>query len=148
MVPIIPKLSRLPLEAYESVEAGSGHVCDRMAANNHRRDFHRICKRAGVEPWSKWCHTLRKNCETDWAQEFPQYVVATWMGHGIEVSARHYLQVPEQLYDMASQSKLQQKLQQNAIRWTLRNRKSLSDKVTRVGLEPTTRGLKGRCSTN
>jgi hypothetical protein len=34
-----------------------------------------------------------------WAQIYPQYVVSTWIGHGIEVSARHYLQVPEELYE-------------------------------------------------
>jgi hypothetical protein len=42
---------------------------------------------------------MRRNCETDWAQVYPQYAVSTWLGHGIEVSARHYLQVPEELYD-------------------------------------------------
>jgi len=42
---------------------------------------------------------MRRNCETDWAQVYPQYVVSAWIGHGIEVSARHYLQVPQELYD-------------------------------------------------
>ena len=45
---------------------------------------------------------MRRNCETDWAQVYPQYVVSTWIGHGIEVSARHYLQVPEELYEKAA----------------------------------------------
>jgi len=57
-----------------------------------------ICRRARLERWPKWCHVLRKNCETDWAQKFSQYVVIAWSGHGMEVSARYYLQVPEQLY--------------------------------------------------
>ena len=108
VVPVVPKLMSILLRAYQSVETGSDHVCDRMAANNHRREFHRICRHAGIEPWSKWCHTLRKNCETDWAQQVPQYVVAVWMGHGIEVSARHYLQVPEQLYATAARTELHQ----------------------------------------
>ena len=42
---------------------------------------------------------MRKDCERDWAQLYPQYAVSAWIGHGIEVSARHYLQVPEELYD-------------------------------------------------
>ena len=51
---------------------------------------------------------MRKNCETDWAQVYPQYAVSTWIGHGIEVSARHYLQVPKELYDkVASTNKIQ-----------------------------------------
>ena len=45
---------------------------------------------------------MRRNCETDWAQVYPQYVVSRWIGHGIEVSARHYLQVPEELYEKAA----------------------------------------------
>ena len=42
---------------------------------------------------------MRRNCETDWAQVYPQYAVSAWIGHGIEVSARHYLQVPAELYE-------------------------------------------------
>ncbi len=41
---------------------------------------------------------LRRNCETDWAQRYPQYAVSVWIGHDIQVSARHYLQVPAELY--------------------------------------------------
>ncbi|MHC4259528.1 MAG: hypothetical protein ACYSTF_03825 [Planctomycetota bacterium] len=42
---------------------------------------------------------MRRNCETDWAQRYPQHAVSAWVGHGIEVSAKHYLQVPEELYE-------------------------------------------------
>ncbi len=45
------------------------------------------------------------HCETDWAQVYPQYAVSTWIGHGIEVSARHYLQVPKELYDKVAATK-------------------------------------------
>jgi len=44
----------------------------------------------------------RRNCETDWAQVYPQYIASKWIGHGIEVSARHYLQVPDELYEKAA----------------------------------------------
>ncbi len=36
---------------------------------------------------------------TGWAQKYPQYTVSNWIGHGIKVSARHYLQIPKELYD-------------------------------------------------
>jgi hypothetical protein len=42
---------------------------------------------------------MRRNCETDWAQRYPQYAVSAWIGHRIDVSARYYLQVPEELYE-------------------------------------------------
>jgi hypothetical protein len=45
---------------------------------------------------------MRKSCETDRAQVYPQYVVSTWIEHGIEVSVRHYLQAPEALYEKAA----------------------------------------------
>ena len=52
--------------------------------------------------WRPPFQVLRRNCETDWAQQFPQYAVSAWMGHDIRVSASHYLQVPEQLYDQVA----------------------------------------------
>jgi hypothetical protein len=56
-------------------------------------------RRAGLPPWKDAFKVMRRNCETDWAQRYPQYAVLAWIGHGIQVSARHYLQVPEELYD-------------------------------------------------
>ena len=58
-----------------------------------------IRRRAGLEKWKDAFQVLRRNRETDWAQEYPQYVVSRWMGHNIRVSDRHYLQVPEELYE-------------------------------------------------
>ena len=98
IVPVEPRLYELLLEAYDNAPEGIELVCHDVRENNLRRTFHAIAKRAGLESWSKWCHTLRKNAETDWAQRFPQYVVSYWLGHGIEVSGKHYLQVPEELY--------------------------------------------------
>ena len=54
-----------------------------------------MLKRAGIEPWDDCFQVLRRNCETDWSQQFPQHVVSIWMGHSILVSASNYLQVPE-----------------------------------------------------
>ena len=42
---------------------------------------------------------MRRNCETDWAQQYPQYVLSALLGHGIEVSSKYYLKVPEELFD-------------------------------------------------
>jgi hypothetical protein len=47
---------------------------------------------------------MRRNCETDWAQRFPQYAVSEWIGHDILVSASHYLAVPSELYARASEA--------------------------------------------
>ncbi|MHC4639959.1 MAG: hypothetical protein ACYTBV_21090 [Planctomycetota bacterium] len=58
-----------------------------------------IRKPAGLPRWKDAFEVMRKNCETDWAQRYPQYAVSAWIGHGIQVSAKHYLQVPEELYE-------------------------------------------------
>lgn len=104
VVPIEPGLYSLLLEAFSAASEREQLVIPRnsIRCSNLWRDFGVICKRAKLEWWAKWCHVLRKNCETDWAQRFPQYVVSAWSGHSIEVSARHYLQVPEELYKKAA----------------------------------------------
>jgi integrase len=79
-----------------------------ISRSNLWRDFAVLCRRAGLERWPDWCQVLRRNCETDWAQRYPQYVVSYWMGHDIKVSAQYYLQIPEQLYQEAAASGLPQ----------------------------------------
>ena len=67
-----------------------------------RRNFQVYRKRAGLKKWKDAFKVLRRNCETDWAQKYPQYAVSTWIGHDIEVSARHYLRIPAELYKKAA----------------------------------------------
>ena len=45
---------------------------------------------AGIEPYTKPCHTLRKNCETD------------WLGNGPQVALAHYLRTEDALFDKAA----------------------------------------------
>ena len=98
IVPIEPKLYHLLLDAFAQTEEGENRVCP-ISRHCLWRNFQNIRKRARLEKWKDAFKVMRRNCETDWSQVYPQYVVSTWLGHGIEVSARHYLQVPEELYD-------------------------------------------------
>jgi len=104
IAPIDPELHNLLLDAFSLISKGQQQVIppDSIVVSNLWRDFGVICRRAGLERWPDWCQVLRRNCETDWAQKYPQYVVSTWIGHDIKVSSRYYLQVPEQLYDEAA----------------------------------------------
>ena len=53
-----------------------------------------------IKPWADWCHTLRKNCETDWmAEGIPEYAYINWCGHTATVAKRHYLTVPDELFE-------------------------------------------------
>src|SRR5690606_34491614 len=62
-------------------------------------------KRAGIAPYAKWCHTLRKNRESDWmAAGFPFHVVVEWMGHSDEVARQHYLRVNDADIDAAART--------------------------------------------
>ena len=98
VVPIEPKLYKMLITAFEEAPEGQQLVCD---VNTHClwRNFTVIRKNAGLPAWDDAFQVMRRNCETDWAQRFPQYAVSTWIGHDITVSARHYLQIPEDLYD-------------------------------------------------
>ena len=98
VVPIEPKLYQLLLDAFAQAEEGENRICP-ISRHGLWRNFQVYRKRAGLEKWKDAFKVMRRNCETDWSQVYPQYVVSTWLGHGIEVSARHYLQVPEELYD-------------------------------------------------
>jgi len=98
VLPIEPRLYELLLSAFEQAPDGQKQVCD---VNTHClwRNFTVIRKKAGLPDWEDAFQVMRRNCETDWAQRYPQYAVSTWIGHDITVSARHYLQVPEELYE-------------------------------------------------
>ncbi len=97
VVPIGPKLYQLLLGAFDEAEEGHGRICH-VSQNGLWRNFQLYRKRAGLDKWKDAFKVMRRNCETDWAQRYPQYAVSVWIGHDIQVSARHYLQVPAELY--------------------------------------------------
>jgi integrase len=115
IVPIELKLYKLLLDAFAVAEEGEKRVCP-ISKSGIWRNLQVYRKRAGLERWKDAFKVMRRNCETDWAQRYPQYAVSAWLGHGIQVSARHYLQVPEELYDKVAATKEAQtatKLPQN-----------------------------------
>lgn len=74
-----------------------------VTINTKVRDrLHKICENAGLAKWADAFQVLRPNCETDWAQKYPQYAVSDWIGHDIRVSGKYYLQIPEELYERAA----------------------------------------------
>ena len=83
-LPISPELYRILAQARRL-----GQVV--QLRGNLWRQFRAICRRAQVEPWARWCHTLRKNCATDWGHEVPLHVVSEWLGNSPVVAMKHYL---------------------------------------------------------
>ena len=110
IVPIAPELLPILRAAFEKAAEGEVYVVTGVAHPNVWRDFRVISKHAGVKPYAKWCHTLRKNREGDWiAAGFPFHVVADWMGHSPEVARKHYLRVDEHNMSAASKQPISEK---------------------------------------
>jgi hypothetical protein len=86
------------LAGFEETKEGEKCVCT-LSKHCLWRNFQAIRTRAKLPRWKDAFKDLRKNCERDWAQVYLQYAVSFWAGQSIEVSAKHYLQVPEDLYD-------------------------------------------------
>ena len=104
-VTIEPRPHKLLLGAFEHAEPGESAIVPetQMSRHNLHVRIPVMIRQADMTPWSSPYQVLRRNCETDWAQRFPQRAVSTWIGHDITVSARHYLQVSEELYDKVSE---------------------------------------------
>lgn len=89
-VPICPKLHDILFDAYMRSE-GSIKVIPRIGYPScMHRGFQALCRRAGVVPWDKWCHTLRKNCETDWQRKLDVAAFTEFFGHSPQVALNHY----------------------------------------------------------
>jgi integrase len=103
-IPIAPDLHRLILAASKGIADQRGKVIPgTINERNVDRDFKVLCRRAGVVPWRKPMHTLRKTCLTRWARQFPLHVVKEWAGHGDErTTLKFYLKVSESEYDKAA----------------------------------------------
>lgn len=73
-----------------------------LSKHNLHKTLARIIATTDVEPWADPFHCLRRSCQTEWAQTFPEYAVAAWIGNSTVVARRHYLKIPEDLLRRAS----------------------------------------------
>lgn len=100
VVPIQPRLATILAKLpYPPTDAQP--VLDLTQHNLHKR-LARIIGDAGVEPWADPFHCLRRSCQTEWVQEFPEYAVAAWIGNSTVVARRHYLKIPAELIRRAT----------------------------------------------
>ena len=59
--------------------------------------------RAALPEGARAFHDLRASCENDWLEaRFPAHVVAAWLGHALEVQARHYAIVLDSYFEEAT----------------------------------------------
>ncbi|HMP08656.1 MAG TPA: tyrosine-type recombinase/integrase, partial [Lacipirellulaceae bacterium] len=90
-----PKRRRLSETPLISLPRGSSRA-------NLRTQAQRIIKAAGVKPWPKPFVNLRATRATELRETFPDHAVNDWLGHTQKVAAKHYLQVRDEHFDLAS----------------------------------------------
>jgi len=100
-VPICPALHVLLHEAMMTLPS-SERVIVGLGGKNLHREFKAICRKAHIQPWPHWCHTLRKNCEVDWMERFDVLTVCEWLGHGAEVARKHYHKASPEAFRQAA----------------------------------------------
>ena len=110
--PIFPELRPYLNEAWDLTEPGAIYVVDESFRKsaigksgwrncNLRTTFEKIIRKAGIEPWPKPFVNLRSTRETELNDMFPAHVVASWLGHSVQIAAKHYLQVTEEHHQRA-----------------------------------------------
>lgn len=123
IIPLFARLRPVLERAYYDAPGGRPKGTDsvvRLSRNNLHREMEKIILRAGVEPWEDLFQNLRRAAETDLTKSFPQYVVSAWIGHGMKVSEKHYLQIPDEHYERGAScwDDAQQKAQHEAQQHT------------------------------
>jgi integrase len=168
--PLFPEIREILSETFELAPEGSVYVIrGYRAEQNLRTHFTRLVKRAGLEPWPKLFHNLRSSCRTELQERFPSHVCDSWLGHSTQIAERHYLQVTEDHWNTANQLKSEFRsptgtpIDDNqgpsgASRGNKKTRKNagfdgsggalMGPQTPPPGLEPGTRGLTVRCSTD
>lgn len=112
MIPLFAELRPYLEEANELATDGAEFVIDekyRKAAMgpggwmnaNLRTTFHKIVRRAGLEPWPRLFHNLRASRETELVETYPVQVVTSWLGNTPSVAMGHYLMTTDEHFAAA-----------------------------------------------
>lgn len=114
VIPLFPELRVYLGEVWDQAEPGADYVIASYryllrnvpgrGYNNLRARFHKIIKRAGIEPWPKPWQNLRSTRETELAEEYPMHVVCEWIGNTQPVAMENYLQVTDDHFRKAAGS--------------------------------------------
>jgi integrase len=107
-IPLFPELREILEEAFEAAEEGSSYVITRYRNSskgsnvNLRTQLERILKRAGLTQWPRLFQNLRSTRQSELEESFPSHVVCSWMGNSRPIAERHYLQVTDQHFELAT----------------------------------------------
>jgi len=119
-VPIFPEIMPHLLEAFHAAEPGTKFVIDAPRGrdvsihNNFRTQFERILKRAGLTMWPRPFHNLRATRQTELVETVPLHLVCQWIGNSERVAAKHYLQVTDEHFRLATMTDAERVAHQQA----------------------------------
>lgn len=89
IVPMEPWLYQVLWESFEASATDDERPCW-LGGDLYRR-AKPILERAGIQPYAKLFHTLRKCLESEWMAKHPAPSVCDWLGHSAAVAAKHYV---------------------------------------------------------
>ncbi len=105
-VPMCPRLNEILLAAFDVAPDGQATVTG-LSPNNMTRIGQAIARRSGLAVWPKFYNSLRSSCEQDWKTAgVAEPTYCTWIGHGGEVSRKHYVSPTEAEFEAVSRTHL------------------------------------------
>jgi integrase len=98
-VPVTPQVRAALLQV--GFGSPDQHVVPRISSKstNMRKMLETAVRRAGLNPWPRLFQNLRASCEMDWATAAGHHAAAAWIGHSLEVSAKHYVLVRDDHFE-------------------------------------------------
>jgi hypothetical protein len=117
LIPLFPELRPHLEAAFDEAEPGSEYIITKYRTCNANLGgwMKRVIRRAGLKPWPKLFQNLRSTRETELAEQFPIHVVCDWIGNTAAVAAKHYLQVTDQHFELATSKATQNPTQYAAV---------------------------------
>ncbi len=106
-LPMFPEVRKALEESWQAAPEGAVYCVGRYRGGsaNLRTQLMRILVSAGVAPWPKLFVNLRSSCRTELQEVFPDHVVNKWLGHSGKVAEKHYLQVTDEHWGKAIESR-------------------------------------------
>ena len=109
VIPLFPEVRPALAEAFDLAEEGAEYVLgERYRHNttnlNLRSRLLDIIRAAGLKEWPKLFQNMRSSRETELAESFPMHVVCAWIGNSEPIAAKHYLQVTDDHFALATEA--------------------------------------------
>lgn len=102
---VCPVFVELQKYLFDARQLASGNiVCPEFAKNTdqfYRKKLLRAITKAGIEPWPDLLLNCRRSRATEVVERFGAKAESDWIGHGIDISRRHYQMTLQQKIDEA-----------------------------------------------